>query len=287
MISESDSHFLLTVSFSVLSALVAVLLGIMLRRSSRKEGNPFAARVKRIAARSLLLGASGILILGFLDAMGVSRLANIVAFVLWIFVVILIADRPGKKRGESGMSTEGQVAPRDPYMSKIRTRTLIILFLIGFAFLFLLVLLFSLSLFVILGTAVGIGLMCLYIGWTWNDKMAKILNTVSQRSKCVRVSMEDVCAAVPQVAAKAKWSLAEADSRTGHFRIEIGMSLKTWGQTMLVNVTKIDELSANVDVRCESHLQAFDWGRNDAAIERFYCELENSLNHRENAGTES
>jgi hypothetical protein len=106
-------------------------------------------------------------------------------------------------------------------------------------------------------------------------KIMQTPDVTSAKSISVPVSKELVCELVPQAILKNSWKLMDADKALGHFKARIGMSIWTWGETMLVDVSKSDDGSTKVDVYCEViHHQKADYGKLDKDIERFFSELE-------------
>jgi len=84
---------------------------------------------------------------------------------------------------------------------------------------------------------------------------------------------------VPKVVSKFGWKIDHADKALNRFRVKIGMSFWTWGQTMFIDLSKIDERTTKVRVYSEAGGQTFDWGKNRRDIERFLRELESTLKH--------
>lgn len=82
---------------------------------------------------------------------------------------------------------------------------------------------------------------------------------------------------VPNVLQKLNWKVDRMDRPLGRFRVKIGMSLWTWGQTMFIDLNKIDDQTTKVQVYSEAGGQKFDWGKNRRDIESFLRELEATL----------
>jgi hypothetical protein len=83
--------------------------------------------------------------------------------------------------------------------------------------------------------------------------------------------------AVPNVLQKLEWKVDRIDRPLGRFRVKIGVSLWTWGQTMFIDLNKIDDQTTKVQVYSEAGGQKFDWGKNRRDIENFLRELEETL----------
>jgi len=83
--------------------------------------------------------------------------------------------------------------------------------------------------------------------------------------------------AVPRVLAKLHWNVERIDRPLGRFKVKIGMSLWTWGQTMFIDVSKIDDKSTRVHIYSEASGQIFDWGKNRRDIDSFFHELKTTL----------
>lgn len=100
---------------------------------------------------------------------------------------------------------------------------------------------------------------------------------VSEKTVHVSAPLKHVSEAIPRVISLNHWKMAQADSTTGTYKAKIGMTFQTWGQIMLISVSRIEEMLTQVDVRCEALGQSYDWGRNNAAIDRFCASLEDAL----------
>jgi hypothetical protein len=120
----------------------------------------------------------------------------------------------------------------------------------------------------------------------WRDFPPE-LNAVTKRTRAYPASVEAICACVPRVVAKKHWRLEETDAASGVFKAKIGMSLWTWAQIMQIAVTKSDEGTSRVRVRCEALHQKYDWGRNNRMTADFYRELKNQLGHKDTKTTAS
>jgi len=90
-------------------------------------------------------------------------------------------------------------------------------------------------------------------------------------------SLDAVFDAVPKVLSKLNWKIDRVDKPLGRFRVKIGMSFWTWGQTMFIDLTKIDDRITKVHIYGEAGGQTFDWGKIRRDIEKFLRELELTL----------
>ena len=102
-------------------------------------------------------------------------------------------------------------------------------------------------------------------------------NAVNEKTMRLSSPSEDVRETIPMVVSEKRWRMVQADSLTGSYEVKIGMTFQTWGQTMSVRVSKIEEMLTQIDVRCEAIGLSRDLGRNDAIIQEFYASLENKL----------
>jgi hypothetical protein len=102
-------------------------------------------------------------------------------------------------------------------------------------------------------------------------------SAVSETSVRISAPVEQISAVIPRIATENRWKLLQAEPNTGRFKLRIGMTFQTWSQTMLIRLSKIDEISTKVDIRCEALGQVYDYGRNQIVINRFRIELEHIL----------
>lgn len=98
-------------------------------------------------------------------------------------------------------------------------------------------------------------------------------NAVSVQYFSLPVPVQEVNEAIPKALASNHWRLVESCKGQGSFKARIGMTRKTWGQLVQIDVNKADGAS-NIKISCESIAQQFDLGANDMAIYKFQQELE-------------
>ena len=214
----------------------------------------------------------GIIVSSLLDLLDVGREVQLAVFVAWVLVVIMTT--------RATKNSEVNSVPHDPYMTnRISMLQVSIVVIPSALVLIIFFLLQYLSVQIFLFAISMVGLLGVYLAYKF--KNMRLVNAVSEKSERLNASMQEICDAIPQVARNAKWKLPEADDKAGHFRIEIGMTLKTYCQTMRLSVTKVDAASANIEVNCEAHGQTFDFGKNDEAIRRFYRHLDSILSSSE------
>ncbi len=128
--------------------------------------------------------------------------------------------------------------------------------------------------------AVSLGWFMLASFLAYGAVTIKFKNAVSEKTVRVSAPIEQISEVIPQIIVENHWKLAEADQHGGRYKVKIGMTFQTWAQTMLIYLSKIDEMSTKVDIRCEALGQSYDWGRNAGVIDRFCSELENTLQLR-------
>lgn len=93
-------------------------------------------------------------------------------------------------------------------------------------------------------------------------------------------SFVTVCETIPTVVANNHWRLIEANQKIGHFRVKIGLSWKTWGETMLIEIGQVDETSTKVSIHCTAHHQLYDWGKNRKDIMKLHDGLLGKLGRK-------
>jgi hypothetical protein len=73
------------------------------------------------------------------------------------------------------------------------------------------------------------------------------------------------------------WQVTFTDQTTGIISASTPTNLWTWGDTVSVRVSKIDEDRVEVDVSSGTSRQVFDWGRNERNILNFYGKLDSLI----------
>lgn len=110
-----------------------------------------------------------------------------------------------------------------------------------------------------------------------NETMAWRISTSKEGAITVPYPLDTVFDAVPPIIADLKWKIDGIDKPLGRFRVKISINFWTWGQTMFIDISKIDENTTKVRVYSEARGQVYDWGKNRRDIERFFHELETTL----------
>jgi hypothetical protein len=106
----------------------------------------------------------------------------------------------------------------------------------------------------------------------------------SQRSVLVSAAFNLICEMIPQAMKDCGWKVMQADESHGHFCARIGISRKTWGQIIQVDLTMVDGRSTNVSVRCVAPRILWDRGQNDKMVDKFLSALEQLLRVRNAVG---
>jgi hypothetical protein len=101
------------------------------------------------------------------------------------------------------------------------------------------------------------------------------LRTANEKSVSIAEPFDRVCNAIPQVVARNHWKLFKADGQ-GHFTAKIGMSVHTFGSTIIIDVTRGDSGSTNIHVLCGTS-SLYGQGHNEKMITKFYRELDKTL----------
>jgi hypothetical protein len=86
-------------------------------------------------------------------------------------------------------------------------------------------------------------------------------------------SFERTCKGIPSVVTSNRWRLVEANEKLGHFKVKIGMSLTTFEQVMLIDVSQLDASSCKVTVHCRALHQLYNWGKNHSDIAKLHTKL--------------
>ncbi len=123
-----------------------------------------------------------------------------------------------------------------------------------------------------------IGVVGLLIGTYWLRRNAgttdiRKLHFDTDESFVLPHSFARTCKVIPTVVTGNHWKLVESNEDSGVFQIKIGMSRKTWGEIMVVDVTQVNAKSSKVNVRCSAQHQIYDYGKNYADITKFHTAL--------------
>jgi hypothetical protein len=118
----------------------------------------------------------------------------------------------------------------------------------------------------------------LAIGFYWLRKNAgtvdiRKMHYDTDKSFILPNSFERTIKAVPVAVARNRWKLVEGDDTSGHFQVKIGISMKSWGAVMLIDVSPEGSGSSKVNVHCSTQHQIYDYGKNYSDITKLHNEL--------------
>lgn len=99
----------------------------------------------------------------------------------------------------------------------------------------------------------------------------------SERTALVSMPFSQTCEMVPGVIKSCGWKLMQADGSQNHFKAKIGMSRKTWGQVIDINLIERNDEGTTVAVRIVADHILWDFGQNNKMINKFLNGLEDSL----------
>ncbi len=74
------------------------------------------------------------------------------------------------------------------------------------------------------------------------------------------------------------WRIKSTDKSKGVISAKTPVSMRTWGDTVVITVHTIEEGAVRVDLSSRSHYQIVDWGKNRINILGYFEKLDNLIN---------
>ena len=92
-----------------------------------------------------------------------------------------------------------------------------------------------------------------------------------------RLSPEELFETSLEVLNELKWKVKRVDKPLLQITAKVGMSILSWGETVLITITRLDDDNSVVSISSESTHQIVDWGKNWRNIEKFFESIDNKM----------